>query len=183
MARFGRETPTGAEPSTDTVIPHPPPATPAPRADTAPEPMSPEVIERVRDAVRGIPGDDGGGAERIVTQLLDATTIDDLNAPWDGSSTRSLAGRRLAIRGITQRPSQFEDGAGIFLVADAVDAKTGEPAVFTTSAVSIVIQLARAWQLGLFPLIADVVVAERPTERGFYPIHLRIVAAGNTAAR
>ena len=53
--------------------------------------------------------------------------------------------------------------------------------MFTTSAVSVVIQLARAWQLGLFPVIADVVVAERPTERGFYPIHLRIVTAGNTA--
>jgi len=181
MARFGREQ--GTEPAAVTT---PAPVTApgtglAPRDTAAPAPLPEEVAERVREAVRGIPGDDGSGAERIITQLLDATSIDDLNAPWDGTSSRNLAGKRLTIRGITQRPSQFEDGAGIFLVADAVDAKTGEPAVFTTSAVSVVIQLARAWQLGLFPLIADVVVAERPTERGFYPIHLRIVAAGNTA--
>ena len=181
MAQFrGRRDDAGVPDTAPPAVPEPGTGLAA-RADAAPEPMSPEVIERVRDAVRGIPGDDGGGAERIITALLDATSIDDLNAPWDGTSSRNLAGRRLAIRGITQRPSQFEDGAGIFLVADAVDAKTGEPAVFTTSAVSVVIQLARAWHLGLFPLIADVVVAERPTERGFYPIHLRIVAAGNTA--
>ena len=67
----------------------------------------------------------------------------------------------------------------MFLVVDAADAKTGEALTFTTSAVSVVLQLARAWSLGLFPLIADVVVAERPTARGFYPYHLRIIAAGN----
>jgi len=142
-------------------------------------PYSPETIARVQEAVKTIPGDDGSGAERIVTQLLDATTIDDLNAPWEGTSGRNLNGKRLTIRGVTQRPSTFEDGTGIFLVADAVDAKTGETCVFTTSAISVVIQLARVHQMGMFPVIADVVVAERPTERGFYPYHLRIVAAGN----
>jgi|GEM_PF-2173570 len=143
-----------------------------------PAPMSEQVIARVRDVVAQIPGDDGTGAERIVTALLDAETIDDLNAPWDGTSGRNLAGRRVTIRGVTQRPSQFSDGAGIFLVADAVDTKTGEATVFTTSAISVVIQLARCHQLGLFPVIADVVVAERPTDRGFYPYHLRVIAAG-----
>jgi len=180
MARFGREQAAQPEPVTTPAADTAPGTGLAPRDTAAPAPLPEEVAERVREAVRGIPGDDGSGAERIITQLLDATTIDDLNAPWDGTSSRNLGGKRLTIRGITQRPSQFEDGAGIFLVADAVDAKTGETAVFTTSAVSVVIQLARAYQLGLFPLIADVVVAEQPTGRGFYPIHLRIVAAGNT---
>jgi len=156
------------------------PGTEVATADSStPAPIPAEVAERVRQLAAAIPGDDGSGAERIVTQLLDAQTIDDLNAPWEGTSGRNLAGKRLAIRGVTQRPSQFSDGAGIFLVADAVDAKSGEPAVFTTSALSVVIQLARVHQLGLFPVIADVVVAERPTERGFYPYHLRIIAAGN----
>jgi hypothetical protein len=46
-----------------------------------------------------------------------------------------------------------------------------------------VIQLARVHQMQLWPVIAEVVVADRPTERGFYPYHLRIVAAGRTAAQ
>lgn len=154
------------------------PAEVATTTDQAPAPISAEVAERVRAAVVTIPGDDGSGAERIVTQLLDAETVDDLNAPWDATNGRALNGKRLTIRGVTQRPSNFEDGAGVFLVADAVDTKTGEACTFTTSALSVVIQLARAHQLGLFPIIADVVVADRPTERGFYPYHLRVIAAG-----
>jgi len=181
MAQFRTRQAAQPEPVTTPAADTAPGTGLAPRDTAAPAPISEEVAEWIREAVRGIPGDDGSGAERIITQLLDATSIDDLNAPWEGTASRNLAGKRLTIRGITQRPSQFEDGAGIFLVADAIDTKTGEAAVFTTSAVSVVIQLARAYQLGLFPVIADVVVAERPTERGFYPIHLRIVAAGNTA--
>jgi len=179
MARFGSKQDQAPAPDS------PPAPAPAPGTDVAerdsstPAPIPAEIAERVRQLAAAIPGDDGSGAERIVTQLLDAQTIDDLNAPWEGTSGRNLAGKRLSIRSVTQRSSTFEDGAGIFLVVDAVDAKTGEPAVFTTSALSVVIQLARVHQLGLFPVIAEVVVAERPTERGFYPYHLRIIAAGN----
>ena len=179
MARFGSKQTETPAPGTDPAPVTTPGAEVAEYASSAPAPISAEAAERVRQLAGAIPGDDGNGAERIVTQLLDAQTIDDLNAPWEGTSGRNLAGKRLAIRRVTQRPSQFSDGAGIFLVADAVDANTGEPAVFTTSALSVVIQLARVHQLGLFPVIAEVEVAERPTERGFYPYHLRIIAAGN----
>lgn len=143
------------------------------------EQYPPELVARVRELVAAVPGDDGSGGERIVTQLLAAASIDDLNAPWDGTSGRNLAGKRLTIRGIVQRPSSFDGGTGIFLVVDAADSKTGEALTFTTSAISVVLQLAKAHNLGMFPLIAEVVVADRPTSRGFYPYHLRIIAAGN----
>ena len=148
-----------------------------PRDDNAPAAISTEVAERVRVLCAAIPGDDGSGAENIVRQLLDAQTIDDLNEPWESTSGRKLNGKSLIIRGVTQRPSQFEDGAGIFLVADAADAKTGEQVTFTTSALSVVVQLARVHQMDMWPITADVVVAERPTARGFYPYHLRITGA------
>lgn len=142
---------------------------------------SPAVLAKVRELVAAIPGDDGSGGERIVTQLLAADTIDDLNAPWQGTSGRNLAGKRLSIRGLAQRPSSFEGGAGIFLVVDAADAKTGDVATFTTSSIAVVLQLAQAYRLGMFPLLVEVVVAPRPTARGFYPYHLRILAATRPA--
>ena len=179
MARFGQSKNTDPAPVTTPDVATTPAGAVAPADSDAPAKLSAEAAERVRVIVALIPGDDGNGAERIVTQLLEAQTIDDLNAPWGGTSGRALAGKRLAIRGITKRPSSYEDGAGVFLVADAVDAKTGEQATFTTSSLSTVIQLSRCHQLGLFPVIADVIVAERPTARGFYPYHLNIVAAGN----
>lgn len=143
---------------------------------------SPELVAKVRELVADIPDNSDSGAEAIVAQLLAAETIDDLNAPWDGTSGRNLAGKRLTVRGVSARPSSFEGGAGIFLVADAVDAKTGERAVFTTSALAVVIQLAQAHKRQMFPLLVEVVVAERPTARGFYPYHLRVLAAGRAAS-
>lgn len=178
MARIGRREAIGPDSAPDMRDPAEQPAEVAVPDSNIPAPMPPELLERVREAVESIPGDESGGAERIIEQLLSATSIDDLNAPWEGTSGRNLAGKRLSIRGVTQRPSSFNDGAGIFLVGDAVDVKTGDPATFTTSAVSVVLQLARCHQLGLFPVLAEVVVAERPTARGFYPYHLRILAAG-----
>lgn len=154
----------------------------APKDDNAPAPLPEHILEQVRSIVAQVPGDDGTGGQRIVEQLLAATSIDDLNAPWEGTSGRSLNGRRLRVLGITQRPSQFDDGAGIFLVVQAADAKTGEAVTFTTSAVAVVLQLAQAWVRGMFPLLADVVVAQRPTSRGFYPYHLQILAAANATA-
>jgi len=178
--RFSRQDTPGQPPPAQEAAPPASELAVKPAAETAA--YSPEIIERVQDAVRDIPGADGSGGEAIILQLLNATTIDDLNAPWEATSGRSLAGKRLAIRGVTQRESSFNDGTGIFLVVDATDAQTGELATFTTSAISVVLQLARAHQLGMFPVIAEVVVAERPTERGFYPYHLRIIAAGNKPA-
>lgn len=141
----------------------------------------PELIAKVRELVAAIPDNDAAGAENIINQLLAADTIDDLNAPWEGTSGRKLVGKRLQVRGISARRSSFDGGTGIFLVADAVDAATGDRAVFTTSALSCVIQLAQAHKLGMFPLLVEVVVAERPTARGFYPYHLRVLAAGRSA--
>lgn len=155
----------------------------APAGPAEVDSYSPEVIARVRELVADIPEADAGGAEAIVEQLIAATTIDDLNAPWDGTSGRKMAGKTLVVQGIHARPSQYEGGAGIFLVALAVDAKTGEKATFTTSALAVVLQLAQAYRLGMFPVTVEIVVAERPTARGFYPYHLRIVGAGNRGVR
>lgn len=182
MARFGRSDPYPPSDLDVAGIEDEPGTELAPADDAEVTRYSPEVLATLRELVAGIPENDDTGAEAIVVQLLTASSIDDLNAPWEGTSGKKLAGKRLTVRGITARPSSYEGGAGIFLVADAVDTKTGERQVFTTSALSCVIQLAKAHQLRMFPLLVEIVVAERPTARGFYPYHLRVIAAGTHAA-
>lgn len=182
MAQFGRgrnpvddpEVTEGeiVEPGTDVAVP----------AEAETEQYSAEVIEHVRRLIADIPGDDGTGAERIITQLLAAKTFDDLNEPWESTSGKKLAGMRLRIRGLSQRPSTFEGPVGIFLVVDAADVKTGEQMTFTSSAMAVIVQLAVARDLGMLPMIAEVVVAERPTARGFYPYHLKVLAVERPAA-
>jgi hypothetical protein len=152
----------------------------------APAPLPAHLEAEIAEVLAQVPGDDGSGAARIVEMLLDASALDDLNAPWDTTSGRALAGKRLRILDITQRPSSYTDGPPIFLVVHAADAKTGERVTFTTSAVAVVLQLAIAYVRGFFPLLCDVIVAERPTQRGFYPYHLQVLAvnagAGKAAA-
>jgi len=145
------------------------------------QPAIPEhLLERFLTAVEQIPAEGGGGVEGILAQLLSAETVDDLNAPWETTNGRSLAGRTLVIRDIIRRPSSFAEGPQLFLVVQSADRKTGEELTWTTSALAVILQLAVAYVMGMFPLQAEVVVAERPTERGFYPYHLRVLAAGNS---
>lgn len=153
-----------------------------PERDTTQVAIPEHLLAQVLDAVELIPTEGSAGVEGILAQLLTATSVDDLNKPWAGTSGRELAGKRLTIRSLIRRPSSFEDGPAIFLVVQCADAKTGEEVTFTTSALAVIVQLAIAHRMGIFPLIAEVVVAERPTERGYYPYHLNILAAGTPAA-
>lgn len=143
--------------------------------------ISEEVLSALLDAVEHIPAEGGGGMDGILETLLAAQTVDDLNRPWNGTSGRELAGRRLRLTDVIRRPSQFDDGPQLFLVITAADAKTGERVTMTTSALAVILQVAIAWNLNMFPLLVDVVAAEKPTARGYYPYHLTVLAAGTSA--
>lgn len=182
MARFGSNTPD--QPAAEVAVADPS----ITRELTWPEPdgaapvISEQVLVALLDAVEKIPATGAGGLDGILETLLAAQSIDDLNAPWNGTSGRELAGRRLRLTDVIRRPSQFEDGPQLFLVVTAADAKTGERVTMTTSALAVILQVAVAWNLGMFPLLVDVTVAERPTARGYYPYHLTVLAAGGSAA-
>lgn len=134
---------------------------------------NPELAARFAEMATLIPSETGDGAERILEQILAAPSWDHLDDPWESSNAAGLAGKTLLIRSCTRRPSDFRDGLGIFLVVDSLDARTGEAIIWTTSAVSIVAQLVRAYSLGELPAYAQVIVAERATERGYHPHHLK----------
>lgn len=142
-------------------------------------PYSQEVTNIFATMVAGIPEtDDEDASERIVLQLLGATDAAELNAPWDSAPAEELAGKRLRIDTIERRPSDFQDGLGVYLVCKGLILDTGEKLVFTTGAISIVAQLVRAHFLGGLPAICELVIAERPTKKGYRPQHLKIMALG-----
>lgn len=136
------------------------------------------LLAKIEEAVADIPDGGEGGGERIIEALLAAKTIDDLNQPWEGTSGSKLAGKVLRIETLTKQPSDYTDGPSIFLVVSSTDTKTGEKVTWTTSAIAVIIQLAVAYMLGMFPIIAEVVLAERETKKGYRPYHLRIIGAG-----
>lgn len=182
MARFGRDT--GDAPSAEVAtvggdvarqLSWPEPSGEAPV-------ISQSVLNALLEAVEQIPAEGGGGMDGMLETLLAARSIDDLNRPWNGTSGRELAGRRLRLTDVIRRPSQFEDGPQLFLVVTCADAKTGERLTMTTSALAVILQIAIAWNLHMFPLLVDVVVADKPTARGYYPYHLTVLAAGGAAS-
>jgi hypothetical protein len=124
--------------------------------------------------------DDGGAYEAIVLTLLQADDVDGLNAPWDTSKAEALAGHRLRIETITRRPSDFNAGLGLYLVAQGTDMNTGEKFTWSSGSVSVVAQLARAHFLNAFPVIAELIISDTPTKSGFRPQRLQVLSFGGS---
>ena len=139
--------------------------------------IDPATVKRFAQMATMVPSEDGGGYERILDAILSAESWETLSDPWESTNAEKLRGKRLRVESVMRRPSQFAGGLGIFLVVKSVDLKTGEALVWTTSSVAIIAQLVRAYALRAFPLVAEVVIADRPTSQGFYPQHLHILAA------
>lgn len=135
--------------------------------------IDPELARQFAQMAMMIPAEREGGADNILASILAAQSWEHLADPWEATNAAALAGKTLLIRDVLRRPSDFRDGLGVFLVVDSVDAGTGAKVVWTTSSVSIVAQLVRAYALGQLPLYAEVIVAKRPTEAGYRPQHLR----------
>lgn len=141
--------------------------------------VSDQTLQIFASMAAGIPeADDSEAYESIVSQLLMAAGVDDLNAPWDTEAAEKLNGHQLVIQQLTRRPSDFTGGLGMYLVAKGVDQASGERFTWTTGSIAIVAQLARAYFLGGLPIIAQVVVGEKNPRTGFRPQHLQIVALG-----
>lgn len=134
-----------------------------------------EAALRLREMLAAVPVDDEGGNQRIAEQLLSGDGLFDLNNPWESSSGRTLAGKTIRIETLRAVESQYPHGLRAFLVVQGIDSQTGDEVVMTTSALAVVIQLARANFEHWLPAWAEVVVSARPTKRGFYPYHLRFV--------
>jgi hypothetical protein len=151
-----------------------------PGTDIAPVVSSATMALFAQMAVSIPEADDSEAYEAIVLKLLGATDVDGLNAPWDSNSAEDLTGYRLKIESIQRRASDYAGGLGLYLVCKGVNMGTGEPFTLTTGSVSVVAQLARAWHLNGFPVIAELVIADTPTANGYRPQHLNIVGFGGS---
>lgn len=144
-------------------------------------PVSDATMALFAQMAVGIPeADDGGAYENIVLQLLNATDVDGLNAPWDTSDAEKLANHRLKIESVQRRPSDFNAGLGLYLVVKGVDMGTGETFVWSTGSISVVAQLARAHFLEKFPVIAELIISDTPTKNGYRPQRLNVIGFGGS---
>jgi hypothetical protein len=141
--------------------------------------LSGEQAYKLRRMLSAIPVPDENANERFVDQLMTGDDVLSLNAPWEAHGGRALAGKKIRIDTVEALESQFEAGLNAFIVAKGIDLETKKPVVMTSSAMMVVVQLARTVDEGWLPAYAEIVVATRPTKRGYLPYHLRFFYPGD----
>lgn len=148
------------------------------RQDRAESPVviSPAAIEAFQDAMVSIPEAGGDGYESILLQLASAQDATQLDAPWRAEGMRAYINEPLEVRALKRIDSEYQGGLPFFLVVDAVSLATGELVTFTTGAVAVVGQLAKANQLGAVPGWRVIPrQSDRPSANGYYPQHLEVM--------
>jgi hypothetical protein len=141
--------------------------------------MSPELVKVFAGMAMLVPSETTDALDSIIGAILQAPSWEQLADPWESVNAEKLAGKVFRIDDLTRRPSDFKEGLGIFLVVHCVDTKTGESLVFTTSATAVVAQLVRAYSAGWLPLFGELIVADRATEAGYRPHHLKFHGQAN----
>ena len=136
--------------------------------------MSAELVKTFAGMAMLIPSETTDALDSIIGAILSSPSWEQLADPWETASAERLIGRIIRVDRLTRRPSQYKDGLGLFLVVDGVDTQTGEAIVTTTSAMGVVAQLVKAHVAGWLPLYVEWVIAERVTENGYRPQHLKV---------
>lgn len=142
-------------------------------------PLSAELVAQFSQMAMLIPSETTDAVESIVAQILAAPSWDKLDAPWETTAAETLRGRIFTIDSLKRRPSTFRDGLGLFLVVHGSDARTGEAITWTSSSTGVVAQLVHAYAADWLPIYASLVIAERPTESGYHPHHLKFHGPNN----
>ena len=136
--------------------------------------VRPDIVAAYASMLAEVPDAGGDGFESILEAIALASDAADLDAPWRSTGLESLVNTPIRIERIRKMPSDYPDGLPWFLVVDAAVVSTGELVTFTTGAVSVVAQLAKAHALGALPMVVTPRQSDRPSKSGYFPQHLQI---------
>lgn len=125
-----------------------------------------------------LPMQDEGDVTGILAQIVNATTVEDLDSPWQSAGMGKYNGYAIEITSIKRLESDFPGGLGWYLLCEGTVLETGEYKAFSTSAAAVMAQLLVAWYGDMFPYKCYVRIATKPTKKGFYPMHLESYRGG-----
>lgn len=133
------------------------------------------VVKQVTDLLDAVPTVDDDPTPKMAEAILTAQDPSDWASVFEGKSIKENAGAKVRFHAIRKLPSSFDGLVPSYLVADITNLDTGEVDVMSVSSTMSILQLLVAHQRGWFPLDAEIVKKERPTARGFHPIHLKAI--------
>lgn len=139
---------------------------------------TPGLREVFLELLMAVPDPPDDATARIVGQILEAQSVEELDRPWDAEGMRDLRDTVVRVNSVHKMPSDYRKGLGTYLVCNCTDPASGEQFVLTTGSVSIVAQLVRAHALGGLPLEVVPKMAEKASKNGYFPMHLELVRRG-----
>lgn len=149
--------------------------------DLVPVNATPAQIERanammakITEWFEQVPDGGGDGVLGILELIASAENPEDLDRAWNSAGFGQYLGYALRITNLRKLESDFEGGVSHYLIADAVVHETGEAVTCTTGSYAIMAQLLYANTKGWLPMDFVPHQAEEPTEKGFYPQHLKV---------
>ena len=128
-----------------------------------PIPVSAAVEQVYESRLDAIPDAGTEGIEGMLLQLSEATTADELDAPWQSGSLGRFVDVPIEVREIGKMPAEYDGPIPYFLVVRGAVLGTGEAFVATTGSVMVVAALAQAFHIGALPW--RVILRERESRR------------------
>lgn len=156
-------------PSTDVAVPSTPTA--------AVVAISQENRNMFAQMVTMVPGAEDDGINSILAQILKSATWAELSDPWNTEKSAQMVDIDLRIDSITRHDSDYSDGLGVFLLIRGKRMDTDQDVAFACGGVSVVAQLVTAYALQAYPLYGTLRKADKPSKRGYYPLHLEITGS------
>lgn len=138
-------------------------------------PGGPEAFLAMLEAV---PEPDEDATARIIMEILSAQSVEDIDKPWDVEGMRDYDGVVVQVNRVHKMPSDYKTGLGCYLVCKCTQPGIGEEFTLTTGSAAIVAQLVRVHTLEAFPIEVVPRQAEKPTKKGYRPMHLELVRRG-----
>lgn len=135
--------------------------------------LPPHLIKQFAEMVTVLPDFVPGGGAEIIAQLLSATTLGDLDAPWSGGRKMPV-GPLLFITALQKAPSDFPGGLPFYLVVETILPTSGEIKEYTAGGTMVVAQLVRAHALDELPLAGSIIEVSLKDRPGQFAQHFRI---------
>lgn len=135
------------------------------------------IMDQAKALIMGIPEAVDGDGSGLLSAILSANTLDELQEGQHLDSARDLAGRTIKVTELSRRESDLDSELGWYVIVRGVDLETNRPVQFSTSALGVVLPLAKLHSWGSLPAIVKITEADRPTKAGYRPLNLTVQAA------
>ena len=139
------------------------------------EVIPPDQMEVVEAAIRGVEGaqlqvvDAKQAADAIVARILAAETAEQALTPQKTIGAREMVGVPLRFVGVQWLNSKYDNGPGVYALAQAFDLRDGSQVLVTSSARNAMAQLFKCQTLGAFPQDGTFVEGSETTDH-FVPM-------------